>query len=128
MYMAKEKSKKNRIEVVDGEIKLQLSDWESVGALHPSPMMPITEITNVSYYDDLWSSKVLRGFRAPGTGVPFLIMLGTMRTMRWKAFCAIYKRRPGVVIDFKSGPFDQWIFTMPHEEAHATLDPLVGIR
>lgn len=114
----------NRLSIENDLIRLQLSDWESVGALHPSPSMPISEISGVAYYDDLWRSKVLRGFRAPGTGVPFLIMLGTMRTMRWKAFCAIYKRRPGVVIDFKSGPFNQWIFTMPHDQAHAVLDPL----
>ena len=122
--MAKEMN--SRLKVENGEIKLQLSEWEAVGALSKSPSMPISEISGVKYYDDLWSSKVLQGFRAPGTGVPFLIMLGTMRTMRWKAFCAIYKRRPGVVIDFKSGPFDQWIFTMPHEKAHEVLDKLTA--
>ena len=122
--MAIAKESQNRLIVEDNQIRLQLSDWETLGALHPSPVMAISEITGVSYYDDLWSSKVLKGFRAPGTGVPFLVMLGTMRTMRWKAFCAIYKRRPGVVIDFKSGPFNQWIFTMPHDQAHAVLDPL----
>lgn len=115
----------SRLVVEKGKIKLLLSEWESLGALHPSPSMPVAEISGVSYFDDLWSSKILRGFRAPGTGVPFLVMLGTMRTMRWKAFCAIYKRRPGVVIDFKSGPFDQWIFTMPHDLAHEVLDPLL---
>lgn len=122
--MARAIENTSRLIVEADQLKLQLSDWESVGALHPSPSMPISEITKIEYYDDLWSSKVLKGFRAPGTGVPFLIMLGTMRTMRWKAFCAIYKRRPGVVIDFNSGPFNQWIFTMPHDQAHAVLDPL----
>ena len=123
--MAREAKNTSRLLIEDDLIRLQLSEWESVGTLHSSPTMAISEITGVSYYDDLWSSKVLKGFRAPGTGVPFLVMLGTMRTMRWKAFCAIYKRRPGVVIDFKSGPFNQWIFTMPHDQAHAVLDPIL---
>lgn len=117
--------KNARLAVKDGIIKLQLSEWESVGALSSSPEMPISEISKISYYDDLWSSKIMKGFRAPGTGVPFLIMLGTMRTLKWKAFCAIYKRRPGVVIDFKSGPFDQWIFTIDHVKAHEILDPWI---
>ena len=120
------KKNASRLIIEDGCIKLLLSEWETLGALHSSPVMPIDEITGVNYYDDLWSSKILRGFRAPGTGVPFLVMLGTMRTMKWKAFCAIYKRRPGVVIDFKSGPFDQWIFTMPHDLAHEVLDPILA--
>lgn len=120
------KKNASRLVVSNGTITLLLSDWESVGALHPSPSMPISEISQVQYFDDLWSSKILRGFRAPGTGVPFLVMLGTMRTLKWKAFCAIYKRRPGVVIDFKSGPFDQWIFTIPHADAHEVLDPLLA--
>ena len=124
--MSDVKKNSSRLIIEDGYIKLLLSEWETLGALHNSPVMPIDEITGVNYYDDLWSSKILRGFRAPGTGVPFLVMLGTMRTMKWKAFCAIYKRRPGVVIDFKSGPFDQWIFTMPHDLAHEVLDPILA--
>ena len=110
--MSDVKKNSSRLIIEDGCIKLLLSEWETLGALHNSPVMPIDEITGVNYYDDLWSSKILRGFRAPGTGVPFLVMLGTMR--------------PGVVIDFKSGPFDQWIFTMPHDLAHEVLDPILA--
>ena len=124
--MSDVKKNTSRLVIEEGYIKLLLSEWETLGALHNSPSMPVGEISGVNYYEDLWSSKILRGFRAPGTGVPFLVMLGTMRTMRWKAFCAIYKRRPGVVIDFKSGPFDQWIFTMPHDLAHEVLDPILA--
>jgi len=101
----------------DGFIYLSLSAWEQVGALHAPVKMPETELLSVEYVENPWNSKVMRGMRAPGTGVPYLIMLGTLRNLRgWKAFCAIYKRKPAIVISWKSGPFNQWIVTAPKEE------------
>lgn len=104
------------LEIRDGILHLKMSGLEQLGSCHGPVKMPISEIRSVEFLDDPWTSKTMRGMRAPGTGIPYVIMLGTLRNFRgWKAFCAIYKRKPALVITWKSGPFNQWIVTAPKE-------------
>ena len=106
-----------RVVRIGNQVKLSLSIWEQLGGLHLEPIMEISEITSIEYVNNPWNSKTMRGMRAPGTGFPYLIMLGTLRNFRgWKAFCAIYKRKPAVIINFKSGPFNSWIVTAEKSE------------
>ena len=37
------------------------------------------------------------------------IMLGTMRRLRGKDFCVIYRRNPVLVLEFKNEKFERWI-------------------
>jgi hypothetical protein len=48
--------------------------------------------------------------RAPGTGIPFVVMLGTMRYLTGKDLVAIYRRKPAAIVTLKSGKFKRWIF------------------
>ena len=98
---------------VDGdELILELSFWERVGALHSSPRVSLSAVTKVEFVDDLWSNEVLRGVRAPGTAIPYVVLLGTMRGRRYCDFAAIKGRGAGAVIHFSEGPFERWIFTL----------------
>ena len=98
-------------------LRLELSNWEKIGAFHPSPKAQLRDLESVSYYKSPWSTKVLRGVRAPGTGVPLAILLGTMRGRGYKDFCAIRGKRPAALLRFSSGAFSQWIFTLNQSEA-----------
>lgn len=101
---------------------LQLSPWEKLGAFHGDLRMPISEIEFFRSISNPWTSEIMRGVRAPGTGIPFLIMLGTLRNFRgWRAFCAVYKKRPAVIINFKSGKFNSWIITTEDAEGINSL-------
>ena len=92
---------------------LKLSWLEQIGAFYPAPKIAISEIESIEFAENPWNSKVMHGIRAPGTGFPLVIMLGVLRNFRgWRAFCAVYKRRPVVIFNFKSGPFKSWIITM----------------
>jgi hypothetical protein len=51
----------------------------------------------------------LRGVRAPGTGIPYVVLLGTMRFKEGKDFTAIYKRKPVKIYEFSAGEFKRWI-------------------
>ena len=95
-----------------GELELALSTWESIGALHRSPRARIKNLVKVSKVDDPWTKAILRGMRAPGTGIPYVIMLGTMRYRGGKDFCAIYKRKPAYILEFVNEDFNRWIVTM----------------
>jgi hypothetical protein len=94
------------------ELVLQLSFWEKLGALHAGPRAPIGSIESIQFVDQLWRSDVLRGVRAPGTAIPYVVLLGTLRGLKYKDFVAMNGRGEGVVLSLKSGPFSRWIFTL----------------
>jgi hypothetical protein len=103
---------------VGDEIVLQLSFWEKLGALHSSPRVPINSIEKIEFIDQLWGSSTLRGVRSPGTALPYVVLLGTLRGRNYRDFVAMKGRGEGVVLTLKSGPFERWIFSLkqPKEE------------
>ena len=112
-----------KVRVIDEELILELSFWERVGALHSSPRVSLNAVTKVEFIDNLWSNKVLRGVRAPGTGIPYKVLLGTMRGREFRDFTAIKGRGAGVEICLNEGPFERWIFTLrqPRSELESLL-------
>ena len=99
------------VKVAD-ELVLELSFWEKMGALHLSPRTSIDSIESIEFIDQLWGSSTLRGIRAPGTALPYVVLLGTLRGRNYRDFVAMKGRGEGVVITLKSGPFARWIFTV----------------
>jgi hypothetical protein len=94
------------------ELVLQLSFWEKLGALNSSPRTSIDSVEKIEFVDELWGSSTLRGVRAPGTAIPYVVLLGTLRGMKYKDFVAMKGRGEGVVITLSEGPFARWIFTL----------------
>jgi hypothetical protein len=43
------------------------------------PRTTIGSVEKFEFPEELWSSKTLRGIRAPGTAIPYVVLLGTMR-------------------------------------------------
>jgi hypothetical protein len=104
----------------DGDVlHYHLKPIEKFGALNGSPRMPLSAIREVKLVENPWTTAVLRGLRAPGTGFPYLIMLGTMRHRRGKDFCVVYKRRPVLVLEFDSGPWSRWV--IPASESNQAV-------
>jgi len=97
---------------VGDEIVLELSFFEKLGALHSSPRAKLVSIEKIEFIDQLWGSSTLRGVRAPGTALPYVVLLGTLRGRNYKDFVAMKGRGEGVVLTLKSGPFERWIFTL----------------
>lgn len=99
------------------QLKYQLTPLESLGALAKSPTANIPNLVGINHFDDPWKGRVLRGIRAPGTGFPFLIMLGTMQFWSRRDFVVVYKRRPVFVLEFKDEKYERWIIPAePNEE------------
>ena len=99
--------------VLDDGVKLtlQLSFWEKIGSLKKGLVIPKTQLTGKTISKNPWSGTVIKGWRAPGTGFPFLILLGTMRYKGGRDFTAIYKRRPVAIYEFKDALYSRWIIT-----------------
>lgn len=97
------------LKIEGNKISYRLSYLEKLGAFSSSPSANISHLTSVTYVENPWTSKVLRGIRAPGTGIPYVIMLGTMRHKLGKDFCVVYKKKPVLILEFSNEKFARWI-------------------
>jgi len=106
--------------LVEGEsIRYNLSWIENLGAFGRDPVASLSNLLDATCHENLWTREVLRGIRAPGTGFPLLIMLGTMRRLSGKDFCVIYRRNPVLVLNFKNEKFERWV--IPAAEKNVAL-------
>jgi hypothetical protein len=64
--------------------------------------------------DDAYAET--KGLRAPGTGFPNRILLGTWRRRGSKDFSAVYHHAPGVVIELNDHPFKRLVVSGPCPE------------
>jgi hypothetical protein len=101
-------------EVVEsgGVLTLKLSRLEKIGALHGDISVASDQLISKTEVPNPWTKEHLRGVRAPGTAIPYVILLGTMRFKGGKDFCAIYKRTPAVIYEFADAPFKRWIVSI----------------
>jgi hypothetical protein len=106
-----------KVQVVGDQIQLKLSIWEKLGALHGDLNAPIAAISKVEFAEKLWGSETLRGVRAPGTALPYVVLLGTLRGLKYRDFVAMKGRGEGAIITFSEGPFARWIFTLEQPKA-----------
>jgi hypothetical protein len=58
----------------------------------------------------------MRGLRAPGTGIPGVIMLGTTRWKGVRDFDAVYRNRPGVVVELEGASYGRFVVTTDDPE------------
>ena len=93
----------------NGKLILKLSLRERIFALHSSPKANASDLVSTTVATNPWSAEVLRGVRAPGTAIPYVVLLGTMRFKGGKDFTAIYKRKPVKIYEFSGGEFQRWI-------------------
>ena len=111
--------------VTDGtEIRLKMSLLERLGALVSPPTARLDQVQSIEFIDELWRKDVLRGVRAPGTGMPYVVLIGVMRGRGYKDFVVIKRKKPGVIITFSSGPFQRWIYTF--EGSRHAEDQILG--
>jgi hypothetical protein len=95
-----------------GELILQLSLRERFFALHSNPRAKASDLLSTTESANPWSKEVLRGVRALGTAIPYVVLLGTMRFKGGKDFTAIYKRGPVRIYEFEAGEFKRWIVSI----------------
>jgi hypothetical protein len=86
-----------------GDLVLALSRRERIGALHGDVRVPLSCVEDVAVTPHPFGE--LRGIRAPGTGMPGVIALGTWRGRGEKGFAAVYRQRPGVVVRLRDSEF-----------------------
>ena len=91
---------------IDGlELVVRLSALEKLAACRVGdPRFALSSVTDVAVEPNAWAA--LRGIRAPGTGVPYLIVHGG--------------KRPGLRVDFDGdAPYSRLIVTVGDPQASA---------
>ena len=87
------------------QFQLKLSVLEKIFALHGDIWVDKSLLTKKVMVENPWRRDVLKGIRAPGTAIPFVVLLGTMRYWGGKDFTAIYNRRAVDIYEFKNSTY-----------------------
>ena len=103
--------------IQDGELVVGLSRWEKAGALHGDVRVPLRSVEDVSVSAQPFAD--LRGMRAPGTGWPRVIALGTFRYSGNKDFAALYRRKRAVIVRLRDAGFRRLLIAADDAEAVA---------
>ncbi len=93
------------------QVHLKLSVLEKIFAFHGDISVDKGLLIKKVMVEKPWHRDVLKGIRAPGAAIPFVILLGTMRYRGGKDFTAIYKNNPVEIFEFKDSPYKRWIVT-----------------
>ncbi len=83
----------------DGDhLVLKLGPLEKLAALHGDVRVPLEQVRAIRKVDP-WRS--LRGLRAPGTGIPYVLAYGTFRSRKGKDFAAVKGRGAAVLVELE---------------------------
>ena len=108
------------LQVEGSDLVLHMSALEKAEGFHRDIRVPRRAVTSVRVVDDAWPE--LRGMRAPGTGVPNVIAVGTRRGGFGKDFAAVHGKGPAVVVELTGSEFDRLIVTS--EDATALAEAI----
>src|SRR5271154_481328 len=106
------------LEVEGNELVLHLRALEKAEGAHGDIRVPLTRVTAVRSVDDPWPE--LRGIRAPGTGLPNVIAVGTRRGRFGKDFAAVHGKGPAVVVELEGAEYGRLVVTADDAAARAS--------
>ncbi len=106
------------LQIEDPELVLRLSSVEKMEGLHGDVRVPLSAVTGARSVDDVWQE--LRGMRAPGTGVPGTLAVGTWRGGFGKDFAVVHGHGPGVVVEVSGAEYARLLVSMADAEPIAT--------
>jgi hypothetical protein len=105
---------------VGDELVVTLNDLEKAGAMRGDVHVPASAVRLVRVSTNPF--RELQGMRAPGTGIPGVIALGTWRSKGAKDFAAVYRGGPAVVVELAGAEFRRLIVSA--HDAVAVADRL----
>jgi hypothetical protein len=103
-----------QLEVDGDQLTLRLTTEEHLEGMHRDMAVPRSAVAAVRVAEDVWSE--LRGIRAPGTGLPGVIAVGTRRGSFGKDFAAVHGKGRGVVVELVDQAFSRWVISASDPE------------
>lgn len=102
------------VRIEGADLVVSLRPIEKLGALRGDVRIPLRSVRRVRVAPDPW--RELRGIRAPGTGIPGVIALGTRRGEGICDFAAVYRHQPALVVEAEEADFDRLVISLPDPE------------
>jgi hypothetical protein len=109
-------------EIESGELCVRLSWFEKMEAAHGDVRVPLASVAAVRTVVTAWPE--LRGIRAPGTGIPNVVAVGTRRGQFGKDFAVVHGKGPAVVVELDGVKYERLIVTV--EDADGTAATIRG--
>src|ERR1700686_1536636 len=98
-----------QLAVHDGVVTLALTRLEHLEGFSRDLMAPLASVTAVRAVASPWPE--LRGLRAPGTGLPGVVAVGTRRGSFGKDFAVVHGQERAVVVDLAGADFGRLVVT-----------------
>lgn len=107
------------VAIEGSELVVRLSALEKLAAFVGDVRFPLACVTEVAVEPDAWGA--LRGIRAPGTGIPYVIAYGTRRWRGGRDLALVRGgRRPGLRVDFGAdAPYARLLATVSDPQSSA---------
>jgi len=111
--------------VIEGsDLVVHLSTFEKAEAVHGNVTLPLSAVVSVEAVDDAWPH--LRGMRAPGTGIPNVVAVGTRRGTFGKDFAAVHGTGAALVVELEGAAYQRIVVT--HDDAVALAGTINAAR
>ncbi len=91
------------------ELILHMGALEKADGFDGNIRVPLSAVTAIRVVDDAWPEQ--RGIRAPGTGVPNVIAVGTRRSGFGKNFAAVHGTGPAIVVELAGADYGRLVVT-----------------
>lgn len=104
------------VRIEAAQVVLHLSAGEKVEGVHGDLRVPFSSVRRVEALEDAMAE--VHGLRAPGTGIPGLVAVGTYLDRGTRIFAAVHHNtHRGVRVVLDGGGYDQWIVGCADPEA-----------
>ena len=100
------------------QLVLHMHTLEKAEGFHGDIRVPLSRVTAVHVVEDAWPE--LRGIRAPGTGVPTVVAVGTRHGGFGKDFATVHGKGPAVVVELTGTEYGRLVVTCEDADAVAT--------
>lgn len=91
------------MELTTDTVHVRLTGWEKAASLHGDLAIPRSAITGTRVSRE--ALREVKGFRAPGLGMPGLKCMGTFRKRSGNTFAIARRGEPAVVLTVPGGEF-----------------------
>jgi hypothetical protein len=97
------------LSVVGESLVVKMSWFERLEACHSDVSVKRSAVRDVRVVDSAWPE--LRGVRAPGTGIPGVVAVGTRRGGFGKDFAVVHGKGPAVVVELDGEKYARLVVT-----------------
>jgi hypothetical protein len=105
------------LDIDAASITVVLSELEKVETLHGDVTVPRSAVVGARVVPVAVAE--VHGLRAPGTGLPGVVVAGTFRGKDKRMFAVCHGRGPGLVIELIDAAYDEIVLTLDDPEQAA---------